>query len=120
VADALVGISRSSTIVLAYLMSWLELEFEAALKELALARQGVSPNSGFRMQLSLFEQSEKRKALIQQMRAAREANETLMKLHKEDLECLAKRRATHIKTANDYWTNTTEQDDDEEDDPTCE
>jgi hypothetical protein len=38
------GISRSSTITLAYMMTWLEMDFETAYKELALARVPPSPH----------------------------------------------------------------------------
>ena len=38
------GISRSSTITLAYLMTWLDVSFQDALSDLRLARQGVCVN----------------------------------------------------------------------------
>eukprot|EP01083_Nonionella_stella_P299044 1014756_1 len=48
------GISRSSTIVLAYLMAWLGLDFQTALDFLTERRECACPNPGFRAQLQEF------------------------------------------------------------------
>ena len=45
------GVSRSSTIVLAYLMKCHEMSFDDALRFLKGKRKQVSPNFGFRLQL---------------------------------------------------------------------
>jgi hypothetical protein len=48
------GISRSSTITLAYMMTWLEMDFETAYKELALARVSVPSATHGRFSLSVI------------------------------------------------------------------
>uniref|UniRef100_A0A8D0HVE9 Dual specificity protein phosphatase 15 n=1 Tax=Sphenodon punctatus TaxID=8508 RepID=A0A8D0HVE9_SPHPU len=50
----LAGISRSTTIVLAYIMAVTELNWREALESVRAARPVVSPNPGFRQQLEEF------------------------------------------------------------------
>mmetsp|Transcript_8983 Transcript_8983/g.12359 ORF Transcript_8983/g.12359 Transcript_8983/m.12359 type:complete len:195 (-) Transcript_8983:39-623(-) len=49
------GISRSTTVVCAYLMKTQNMKFDEALKFIQEKRKFVSPNHGFRSQLKLFE-----------------------------------------------------------------
>mmetsp|Transcript_21169 Transcript_21169/g.25634 ORF Transcript_21169/g.25634 Transcript_21169/m.25634 type:complete len:201 (-) Transcript_21169:630-1232(-) len=49
------GISRSGTIVIAYCMKTLSLDYEEALKFVRKKRKIVSPNSGFQRQLREYE-----------------------------------------------------------------
>jgi dual specificity phosphatase 12 len=48
------GVSRSASVVIAYLMKTFTLDFDAAWKSLQETRPIVSPNVGFRYQLQLF------------------------------------------------------------------
>ena len=50
------GVSRSSTITLAYLMSHLNVDFSQALTYLRLGRDIADPNEGFVDQLLAFEE----------------------------------------------------------------
>jgi len=50
------GISRSSSVVCAFLMATESLTFEQALEEVKKARPFVSPNMGFRRQLRLWQE----------------------------------------------------------------
>jgi len=63
------GISRSSTSVIAYLMSHLNLTFEQSLTFVSQKRPAICPNDGFQRQLKRFETSNQRKQLAQEMRA---------------------------------------------------
>ncbi|XP_050536924.1 dual specificity protein phosphatase MPK-4-like isoform X2 [Daktulosphaira vitifoliae] len=49
------GVSRSSTIVIAYLMKKYEISFGEAHKKVKCIKPNVSPNTGFLAQLSLYE-----------------------------------------------------------------
>lgn len=99
------------------MMTWLELDFDEALRDLGKARDGVSPNGGFRAQLSIFEKSEKRKKLMELLRTERNAKEELKKLHEADLACIHKRRTERSQVASqDPWANGTNDNDDEDDD----
>ncbi|KAJ0980964.1 hypothetical protein J5N97_009219 [Dioscorea zingiberensis] len=51
------GISRSATIVLAYLMKKHRMSLSQALKFVRSKRPRISPNQGFRKQLEMFEKS---------------------------------------------------------------
>eukprot|EP01137_Pigoraptor_chileana_P012619 Opistho-2@65194 len=51
------GISRSSTLTLAYMMTSTELDFPTALVALRAARSVVCPNSGFRQQLEHYQET---------------------------------------------------------------
>jgi protein-tyrosine phosphatase len=51
----LAGVSRSSTIVIAYLMKTLKWDFEKSYKNVVKLRPQTNPNSGFRRQLKSFE-----------------------------------------------------------------
>eukprot|EP01087_Luapelamoeba_hula_P011934 TRINITY_DN3314_c0_g1_i1.p1 TRINITY_DN3314_c0_g1~~TRINITY_DN3314_c0_g1_i1.p1 ORF type:complete len:204 (+),score=35.23 TRINITY_DN3314_c0_g1_i1:45-614(+) len=94
------GISRSSTITLAYLMAWLDVGFNEAMADLRLARRGVSPNEGFRQQLRTWEASEERKALAVKFRALREADSKVQALYEHDLKVIASRKAQAASTNN--------------------
>uniref|UniRef100_A0A0K0DLM5 TYR_PHOSPHATASE_2 domain-containing protein n=1 Tax=Angiostrongylus cantonensis TaxID=6313 RepID=A0A0K0DLM5_ANGCA len=50
----LAGVSRSATVVAAYLITACDLSFSSALKFIAKKRPVVNPNFGFRMQLCAF------------------------------------------------------------------
>mmetsp|Transcript_3996 Transcript_3996/g.5987 ORF Transcript_3996/g.5987 Transcript_3996/m.5987 type:complete len:219 (-) Transcript_3996:28-684(-) len=86
------GISRSSTVTLAYLMCFHGIEFDSALHIARAARPAVSPNNGFRQQLEEWQKSEKRsqlqKKLLETYHAgAKDVKET--DLFKDDIEkCL--------------------------------
>ncbi len=49
------GISRSATIVIAYIMSATQLTLEETLNLVKLARPPIDPNPGFRKQLQEFQ-----------------------------------------------------------------
>jgi protein-tyrosine phosphatase len=51
------GISRSSTIILAYLIKHQNMSFEDALAHAQTKRTKINPNPGFRKQLKEFEKS---------------------------------------------------------------
>eukprot|EP00042_Codosiga_hollandica_P038507 m.313845 g.313845 ORF g.313845 m.313845 type:complete len:227 (+) comp55414_c0_seq5:1476-2156(+) len=53
------GISRSSSVVCAYLMTHVGLSARAALRHITNARPAVSPNPGFRHQLNVYQQQER-------------------------------------------------------------
>jgi len=86
------GISRSSTITIAYLMTWLNVPFQEALTDLRLARQGACPNDGFQQQLRKWEQSEERLELVKQFEAERGAKQSVKELHQSDVDHLRERR----------------------------
>jgi len=48
------GVSRSASIVIAYLMHEMNMEFEGALKHVQERREEVCPNPGFKKQLQKF------------------------------------------------------------------
>lgn len=50
------GVSRSATIIVAYLMTVTRLSWKDALAALKAVRPFVSPNLGFQKQLMIFEQ----------------------------------------------------------------
>jgi len=49
------GISRSSSVVIAYMMKKFEISFEEAKKRVKTKRRVVDPNTGFEIQLKLYE-----------------------------------------------------------------
>ena len=49
------GVSRSATIVIAYLMKEYKLGYESAFRKLKLCRPIIDPNNGFRKQLKEFQ-----------------------------------------------------------------
>jgi protein-tyrosine phosphatase len=51
------GVSRSATIVTAFVMWWLRLPFEPALKFVQKCRPFACPNDGFRRQLQEFQKT---------------------------------------------------------------
>ena len=52
---SLAGVSRSSTIVVAYVMSVTDLDYRSALDAVRASRSCASPNFGFQRQLLTFE-----------------------------------------------------------------
>ncbi|NXQ48326.1 DS22A phosphatase, partial [Catharus fuscescens] len=60
----LAGVSRSTTILVAYLMTVTELGWESCLAATRAARSYASPNSGFQQQLQEYERS-----LLQEVRS---------------------------------------------------
>lgn len=54
------GVSRSATIVIAYLMFEHGLSYSAAIKLVKSKRPFINPNDGFRKQLLLFEKDLKK------------------------------------------------------------
>jgi predicted protein tyrosine phosphatase len=57
------GISRSTTISIAYLTTWLDLDVDSALRVMRAARPAVSPNYSFLEQLHAWQSSDERVAL---------------------------------------------------------
>jgi len=53
--NSLAGVSRSSTIIVAYVMSVSDLDYRSALDAVRGARSCASPNFGFQRQLLNFE-----------------------------------------------------------------
>jgi atypical dual specificity phosphatase len=52
------GVSRSATLVIAYVMTVTNLSYNDAVNAVKNARQVVDPNPGFRKQLETYEKSE--------------------------------------------------------------
>jgi protein-tyrosine phosphatase len=52
------GVSRSATLVIAYVMTVTNLSFNDAFNAVKNAREAVDPNPGFRKQLENYEKSE--------------------------------------------------------------
>lgn len=55
----LAGVSRSTTVVISYLMKKLNMSFEEAFEHVRKERRFVNPNQGFQYQLKLFQRLEK-------------------------------------------------------------
>lgn len=63
------GVSRSSTITLAYIMPWLGLDFESAFAFLRSRREFASPNFGFEIQLKDFHEENESQALSSELKS---------------------------------------------------
>jgi len=74
------------------MMAWLDIDFREAMSELRLAREGVSPNEGFKQQLKRWEGSSERLELVKLFALEREAQGHLKELHEGDVRCLKERR----------------------------
>ena len=57
------GISRSTTLVTAYIMTVTEMDWTEILKSIKCSRPITNPNAGFQRQLKEFDQSEKVKVV---------------------------------------------------------
>jgi len=79
------GVSRSSTITLAYLMAWLDLPFSKAFPYLVRQRPAANPNPGFVGQLKKWESSEARKELHKKLKE-HENKQKLDKLFESDVD----------------------------------
>jgi protein-tyrosine phosphatase len=74
------GISRSSTITLAYLMTWLGEGYDKLILYLAKKREGVAPNGSFVRQLKKWESDPIRLQMQQEMKN----DERICHLHAKD------------------------------------
>lgn len=63
------GISRSSTVSLAYFMTWLDIELDDCIRFLKAARKEICPNQGFYAKLKEWERSTRRRELRESMLA---------------------------------------------------
>eukprot|EP00007_Cunea_sp_BSH-02190019_P002679 CAMPEP_0174243896 /NCGR_PEP_ID=MMETSP0417-20130205/33255_1 /TAXON_ID=242541 /ORGANISM="Mayorella sp, Strain BSH-02190019" /LENGTH=219 /DNA_ID=CAMNT_0015323493 /DNA_START=41 /DNA_END=700 /DNA_ORIENTATION=+ len=75
------GVSRSSTVVIAYLMGWLDVPFARALEILSWARPVVNPNLGFQHQLLRWERSSR----LAELKTTMAADRTTSSLYESDL-----------------------------------
>ncbi|MDP2438782.1 MAG: dual specificity protein phosphatase [archaeon] len=64
------GISRSSTVSIAYFTTWLDLDVTTCLRFLKAARPAVQPNPGFMKKLEAWQRSEERGQLRLQLLAS--------------------------------------------------
>ena len=72
-----IGISRSSTVSLAYMMAFYDIGLDELLPRLTRQRKCVCPNHGFLQQLQRWERHEKRKAMNALLLEAEQAKSIL-------------------------------------------
>eukprot|EP00435_Cladocopium_sp_Y103_P026530 s2628_g6.t1 len=94
------GISRSSTSVIAYLMSHLNLTFEQCLTFVSAKRPAICPNDGFQRQLRRFETSNQRKQLAQEMRNIPNYEE----IQKHDLDLVSQAVTNRLRSRSEART----------------
>eukprot|EP01088_Endostelium_zonatum_P018965 TRINITY_DN6318_c0_g1_i1.p1 TRINITY_DN6318_c0_g1~~TRINITY_DN6318_c0_g1_i1.p1 ORF type:complete len:196 (-),score=30.18 TRINITY_DN6318_c0_g1_i1:82-669(-) len=83
------GISRSSTVTIAYFCAWFDITPEEALELLKIKRSYAQPNDGFLTQLKKWYDSEERKNLHQWMiKYCDEIRGDKGQMQKDDLEML--------------------------------